>query len=146
MIDIGSGRGQLIKLIKEKCNNINITSSDIDKFNNIDVNFIKYDLSSDNDRKCLLKDNYDILTCTDVFEHLDKSFIDDTISLCSKLSKICIFAIANHSDIINNIELHTIQENDLWWDEYLKKYFYVEKKEINYNGRLYMYVCISKYI
>ena len=61
-----------------------------------------------------------------------------------QIIKKCIFAIANHSDIINNIELHTIQEDDLWWDKYLLKYFDLEKKEIHYDGRLYMYVCNSK--
>jgi hypothetical protein len=83
------------------------------------------------------------LTCTDVFEHLDKSFIEDVILVCSKLSKMCIFAIANHSDIIENIELHTIQENDTYWDNKLKKNFEIKKKSIHCNGRLYFYVCES---
>uniref|UniRef100_A0A6C0HBS4 Methyltransferase domain-containing protein n=1 Tax=viral metagenome TaxID=1070528 RepID=A0A6C0HBS4_9ZZZZ len=147
LIDIGSGRGQLINLVKKRFINSNITSADLNNFhNNNDVNFVKCNLSNPDNRDALLNSKYDILTCTDVFEHLDKFFIEDVIEMCSKLSDVCIFAIANHSDIINNVELHTIQENDLWWDEKLNKFFYIEKKEIKYEGILYLYVCISKTI
>ena len=52
--------------------------------------------------------------------------------------------LANISDTIhsiNNIELHTIQENDFWWEKYLLKYFEIESKKIEYGGKLYMYKC-----
>ena len=64
--------------------------------------------------------------------------------MCSMLSNNCVLAIANHSDVMNGIELHTIQENDKWWELYLTKYFVIEKKEIRYNGTLYMYFCTKK--
>lgn len=144
LIDIGSGRGQLISSVKQTFINANITSVDVNKFNDIDVNFIKCDLSIEDNRNNLTCAKYDILSCTDVFEHLDKSFIEDVVRICSKLSSTVILAIANHSDIINNIELHTIQENDLWWDSQLIKYFDIEQKQIHYDGRLYMYVCKTK--
>jgi|688.fasta_scaffold1037775_1 2-polyprenyl-3-methyl-5-hydroxy-6-metoxy-1,4-benzoquinol methylase len=143
LIDIGSGRGHLINLILKNFKDCKITSVDLEKFNNLDINFIKCDLSSVNDRNTLTNKKYDVLTCTDVFEHLDKSFIEEVIVSCSLLSKECIFAIANHSDIINNIELHTIQENDSWWEKYLLKYFEIKCKKIEYNGKLYMYKCKS---
>lgn len=144
LIDVGSGRGALINLVKSNFANSNITSVDLDKFNDIPVNFKKCNLSLYQDRDNLLTSKYDILTCTDVLEHLDKSFIEDVILMFSKLSKDCIFSIANHSDIVNNVQLHTIQENDLWWDDKLLKYFSITKKQIEYNGQLYMYVCKSK--
>jgi len=143
LIDIGSGRGQLINLIQKNFNNVKITSVDLKKFNDLDINFIKCNLSLENERELLKNNVYDVLSCTDVFEHLDKSFIEEVISLCSSLSKNCIFAIANHSDIINNIELHTIQENDIWWEKYLLKYFEIKEKHIKYDNRLYMYTCKS---
>ena len=147
LIDIGSGRGQLINLINLiYTNKFNITSVDLDKFNDMNINFIKCDLSIANSRQNLTNKKYDILTCTDVFEHLDKSFIEDVIIMCSKLSENCIFAIANHSDIQNNIELHTIQENDIWWDNYLLKYFNIIEKQNICNNQLYMYTCKSKHI
>lgn len=144
LIDIGSGRGQVLSYIKNIYTNANITSVDLEKFNNIKIdNFIKCDLSNQTDRNniCGL---YDILICTDVFEHLDKSFIEDVINMCSKLSNKCIFGIANHSDIQNGIELHTIQENDLWWDKIILKYFNINDKLIKYDGRLFLYVCEKK--
>lgn len=144
IIEIGSGRGQnLLKILNNKDNlkNLKITSVDLDNYHNLDIDkFIKCNLSIKDDIDALLTNKYDILICTDVFEHLDKSFIEDVIKMCSKISAYSIFAIANHSDIWNGIELHTIQENDIWWENLLNKYFILDKKEVHYNGRLYMYV------
>jgi 2-polyprenyl-3-methyl-5-hydroxy-6-metoxy-1,4-benzoquinol methylase len=145
IIDIGSGRGHLINMINNSnIPNMTITSVDLKQFHNYHVNtFIECDLSKEEDRNKLINDNYDILICTDVFEHLDKSFIEDVVIMCAKLSKKCIFGIANHSDIWNGVQLHTIQENDIWWDNLLNKYFYINKKDIMCDNQLYMYVCTS---
>ncbi|NBR60034.1 MAG: class I SAM-dependent methyltransferase [Actinobacteria bacterium] len=145
IIDIGSGRGHLLKqLLENNIHNLEITSVDLKKFHNHNnIKFIECDLSKSSDRNKLLENEYDILICSDVFEHLDKSFIEDVIIMCSKLSKTCIFSIANHSDIINGVELHTIQEKDSWWENIITKYFQINKKDIYYNGILYMYICTS---
>lgn len=148
IIDIGSGRGKnLLNLINNKSfiKNLKTTSVDLDNFHNVIVdNFIKCDLSKELDRNNLLNSKYDILICTDVFEHLDKSFIEDVIELCSKISKYSIIAIANHSDIWNGIELHTIQENIDWWNAILDKYFYINYSESLINDCLYIYRLTSK--
>jgi ubiquinone/menaquinone biosynthesis C-methylase UbiE len=54
LIDIGSGRGQLIKKIK-KFTHADITSVDINKFHNLDVTFLKCDLSKSSEREELMK-------------------------------------------------------------------------------------------
>lgn len=143
VIDIGSGRGQLISAISMHFPNSVITSVDLKKFHNCNVNeFITCDLSKESDRD-KIQGKYDILICTDVFEHLDKCFIQDVIYLCARLSSTCILAIANHSDIINGIELHTIQECSDWWDVLIKKYFNIDKYDMFYQNRLYIYECSS---
>ena len=146
LIDIGSGRGQLISMLTESnIKNLQITSVDLENFHNKAIKqFIKCDLSNENDRLSISSYKYDILTCTDVFEHLDKTFIEEVIKMCSKTSKICILCIANHSDVIDGIELHTIIENDIWWENLLLKYFDIKYKETQYNNRLFEYVCVSK--
>lgn len=146
IIDIGSGRGHLINMINNSnIKNMSITSVDLQKFHNYNVHkFIECDLSKPSDRDKLLDNNYDILICTDVFEHLDKSFIEDVVIVCAKLSKKCVFGIANHSDIFNGVELHTIQENDIWWDNIIKKYFMIDRKNISGDNCFYMYICTSK--
>jgi cyclopropane fatty-acyl-phospholipid synthase-like methyltransferase len=145
IIDIGSGRGQLIRSLnhkKDKLSNYSITSVDLNMYHSENVdNFIRCDLSSPVQREALLEKQFDILTCTDVLEHLDKSFIEDVLRLYSNLSTYSILAIANHSDIIDGVELHTIQQNDTWWENYILKYFSIVDKQTFYNGRLYMYVC-----
>ena len=147
IIEIGSGRGQnLLKILNEKnsIKNLVLTSVDLNNFHNITVDkFIKCDLSIESNRNLLKNNTYDILVCTDVFEHLDKSFIEDVIKICSEISTYSILAIANHSDILNGVELHTIQENNVYWENIINKYFEIHKKETHYNGRLYMYVVKS---
>lgn len=143
LIDIGSGRGQVLNLFLNKFSKIDITSADLNKFNDIVVNnFIQCDLSKENDRNNITS-KYDILTCLDVFEHLDKSYIEDVVKMCATVSKKSILSIANHSDIIHDVELHTIQENDVWWEQLLLKYFTITDKKEYYNGRLYTYTCTS---
>lgn len=144
IIDIGSGRGQLISIIRNTFVNSKITSVDLHKFHPYEVNtFISCDLSNENDRNKIIG-TYDVVVSTDVFEHLDKSFINDVIKMCSRLSTVCIFAIANHSDIINNIELHTIQEPQSYWNALLEQYFTIENLTIMHNDRLYAYKCNTK--
>jgi len=149
-VDIGSGRGVLISMIKQEFPNIKITSVDLEKFNTIDVDFIKADLSSDYDREQLTngRHKYDLLTCLDVLEHLDKSFIEDVLCMFAKISKEAVLTIANHSDIWDGVELHIIQEDFTFWGPLLQKYFdiieYEEKYVINGKPKLYMVKVISK--
>lgn len=144
LVDIGSGRGQLIKLLKTKFPESKITSLDLQNFHNIeDIEFIQSDLSRKQDREINKNRKFDILTCLDVFEHLDKNFINDVIEMCSNMSDYCLFSIANHSDKHHGVELHTIQENDLWWEKILTPFFQIKTKEIKYSGRLYLYECIK---
>jgi 2-polyprenyl-3-methyl-5-hydroxy-6-metoxy-1,4-benzoquinol methylase len=140
LIDVGSGRGQFITLLQQKFKNVKITSVDLKKNHNISVPFIACDLSKHDDRMNLLNKKYDILVCTDVLEHLDKSFINEVIVTFSKLSNIAILAIANHSDILNGIELHTIQENNIWWENILLKVYNIKEYDTKYNNTLMLYV------
>lgn len=140
IVDIGSGRGQLISLIKQSFNNAKITSVDLDNFHFKEVNnFIKCDLSNSNDRMTLSENKYDILVSTDVLEHLDISFIADVIKMFSKMADKSILAVANHSDIINGVELHTIQKDKLWWNNLIGKYFNINECLEKYNNRLFLY-------
>ena len=139
-IDIGSGRGQTIKNLKKNIHCV-ITSVDLEKFHNEQSDyFIQCNLANPEDRKNIIKNFYDTLICTDVLEHLDKSFIEDVVKMCSQMAKRVIFTIANHSDIINGVELHTIQENSEWWDTLLLKYFVIDKIEISSRNDCYKYV------
>ena len=144
VIDIGSGRGQIIKLITDNFKNCKITSVDLDKFNDYDVyEFIKCDLSKESDRN-KLNNKYDILICTDVLEHLSKDFIKDIFTTFTRLSKVHLLAIAYHSDIYNGIELHTIQEPIEWWNNLLNNYYKINEFSCFYDNRLFYFYCINK--
>jgi len=140
VIDVGSGRGQLIQRIRAHHPAAHITSADLSRFNDEPVDaFIRCDLSVQADRE-RLGGPYGILTCTDVLEHLDKSYVDDVLARFAQLAGLSILAIANHSDVINGVELHTIQEDHHWWEDRLGRHFEILDRQYLYEGRLYMYV------
>lgn len=140
VLDVGSGRGQLIQRIRQRHPGAHITSADLSRFNDERVDeFIRCDLSvaADRDR---LAGPYSILTCTDVLEHLDKSYVDAVLERFARLAGLSVLAIANHSDVINGVELHTIQEDHRYWEALLSRHFEILDRQYMYDGRLYMYV------
>lgn len=139
ILDIGTGRGNLVKLILKHYPNIKISTSDIENFHNIDVNFYKIDLTDINSLKNIEK--HDIITCTDVLEHLPENNIKNVIEAFSKKCKFAIFTIANHSEVINGVELHLIQKDLDFWQKIIKEFFEIKNVETFYNGRLYLLTC-----
>ena len=66
---------------------------------------------------------FDGLICMDLLEHLDPSQIEETVESLSGIAPTAFFGIANHSDVINGVELHLIREDSLWWRGLLGKYY-----------------------
>jgi hypothetical protein len=131
LIDIGSGRGNLIRELLGSELDIEINSADLDKFHAYNVPFYKLNILKEADREILLNKNYDLLTCLDVMEHLDKSQTDEIFKFFSKISSFQIFTIANHPDIQEGKDIHTIQEKLPFWINSVKK-----SLKINYIQRV----------
>jgi len=138
VIDVGSGRGQFLSLAKEQLNCI-ITSYDLEKFHDIDVEFIQGDLSKEKDREVLQNKSYDCLVSLGVLEHLDEACIDNVINSLSMISNKAFITVANHSDILNGVELHTIQKDINWWNEKFSKYYNILETSTHYDERLFVY-------
>lgn len=143
IIDISSGRGYYIKYLMEHDKTIDITSTDISKFNDIDIRFIELDLVNKEDY-LKLNPQYDFLTCLDVLEHIEEEYIDQVLEFLSNIATNFCFSIANHSDIQKGVELHLIQKNKEWWDNKLNNYFTIYNSYSIYNNRLYCYILKSK--
>lgn len=142
IVDIGSGKGNLLKrLPKDK----ELFSYDLDCFydkNSLKhVLFQKLDLSQ-KDQLQSIKET-DFLFCLDVLEHLEKECIESILKVFSEKSNFCFLTVANHSDIINGVELHLIQEDQVYWNEKISKYFKIISFETLYNNRLMLYGLIS---
>jgi len=144
VIDISSGRGFLIKYLMEKNQNINITSTDLSKFNDLDINFVQLNLTekSDYDK---ITNKYDFLSCMDVLEHIELKYIHDIFYFFKSISNNFAITVANHSDIFSGHELHLIQEDKLWWDNVFSKYFIiVDSWSGGWKGLLYSYILKNK--
>jgi cyclopropane fatty-acyl-phospholipid synthase-like methyltransferase len=146
MIDVGSGRGVLLELLIKENPHLKILSTDLNKFHNIDLEFKEIDLTK---KETFFVNNFQVLTCLDVLEHLEKKYIDDVFKWFANVSETQILTIANHSEIIHGKEIHLIQENMLYWGELIRKYFnivyYEEKQFLTHLGQInYLYILITK--
>jgi 2-polyprenyl-3-methyl-5-hydroxy-6-metoxy-1,4-benzoquinol methylase len=146
LLDIGSGRGVLLDLIKKENPNIKILSTDLDKFHGLDTDFKKIDLSN-KETYFDVSEKYNLLTCLDVLEHLEKSFIENVFEWFSKVSNSQILTIANHSEILNGVEIHTIREDLSYWEPIISKYLDVVHKETKVFMHMgkphYLYILIT---
>jgi len=141
--DFGSGRGNVISVVQRHYDHINIESYDLEKFHNYDVPFSNINLC-DNQSIENINKIYDLVTCLDVMEHLQKECVDDVLSFFCRISKYCILTIANHSDVKNGVELHLIQEDLTYWLPLIEQYFDVIHRASEYDGRLYLLTLKSK--
>ena len=93
LVDISSGRGVMLQLIKREFPNVKIISTDLERFHEVEVEeFREVDLS-DKSTQFTTPTKYDLLTCLDVLEHLDKSFINNVFKWFSEVSKNQILTI-----------------------------------------------------
>jgi len=139
LIDIGSGRGQLISIISENNYKLKITSCDITKFHSLDIPFIELNLCEEDSLDKLRDKRFELLTCLDVLEHLEKNCTHNVIKFFSEISDYCILSIANHSDIQHGVELHLTQENSDYWSVLIENFFDILDMKTLYDNKLYVF-------
>jgi glycosyltransferase involved in cell wall biosynthesis len=144
VIDIGSGRGNVIKILQDLDPEIEITSTDLLKFHNFECKFHELNLC---DPATYIKGvKFELLVCLDVLEHIQKEWMEDVFNFFSTISTNLILTVANHSDIKDGVELHLIQEDMGYWKPMLEKFFQIEYFNTKYDGRLYLLVLKNKNI
>lgn len=144
LIDIGTGRGTLLDIILKQYPHIALTAVDLNNYPHLKhVPHINADITKIEDRK-RITGQYDILTCLDCLEHVEEEHITDILNMFLSLSNRFIFSIANHSDVINGVELHKIQKPFTYWMDRISEFFDITFFEAVYNGRLYLYECKRK--
>lgn len=145
IVDIGCGKGYYSRrLIANGFTNIlGIEVSKVCSENflsdipHINADFLNYS-------KDLEEKSYQVSLCMDVLEHIDPNFVDIFLSEIHRISDFSLLGIANHSDIIENIELHLIQEDSKWWTNKIQKYWSKIELIHNYDGRFFIFKCIKK--
>jgi len=144
LIDIGTGHGILLKILHHVNFQTALTAVDVNNFHKLRyVNHIIADITNDLDRE-KIQGKYDILTCLDCLEHIEESQIDDVLQMFSGLSDEFLFSVANHSDILDGVELHLIQKESIWWSNKLTQYFDIVYFESLIDDKLYLYRCKAK--
>lgn len=139
--DIGSGKGNLAESLINQKQEYDIQCYDLDCFLKThiaeSVTFTKLNLVKQEDldkiKKC------DLLFCLDVLEHVEEKYVKSILKTFSEKSKNVFLTIANHSDIIDGIELHLIQKDKIFWDEIILQYFNILSYEERYDARLMIY-------
>lgn len=103
IIDFGCGKGKLIGKIKETYPDINVQG---------------YDPGNPEFDKSIENLNVDMIISSDVLEHVEPEYIDDTLKFLQKKSKFFYHLIAcSPAKLIlpDGRNAHLIVENDQWW-------------------------------
>ena len=148
IVDIGCGQGYYVRKFINDFNidafGVEISSiccnkylGDVPHENMGALDFlIKQDISS-----------YDFIFSTDVLEHIERSDVEEILRLSSRISPVALFGLANHSDIIEGIELHIIQEDENWWLDLLANYYdNVKLISTLYGGRFFFILCCNGHV
>ena len=144
LVDIGTGHGLLLQIAHEINFQTELTSIDLKNYHGLNyVTHITTDITNKEDRD-KITGKFEILTCLDCLEHVEEKDIYNVLEMFSRLSDIFLFSIANHSDIIDGVELHLIQKDSLWWTNKLSEFFDITYFEFLMDNRLYLYKCKSK--
>lgn len=144
LIDIGTGSGDFLEVLQKIKPSASLTAVDLNNYHNLNhISHITADLTQESSRDMVIGE-YEVLTCLDCLEHFEEQFINDIFGMFTRLSDLFLFSIANHSDIINGVELHLIQKNSVWWTNKLSAYFDIVYFESMYDDRLYLYKCKRK--
>lgn len=108
ILDFGCGKGALGKLLVELGCNVTLYDPYVPEFSNRPTG------------------DFDLILCTDVFEHIPKSEIDAVLGSLALLSDKVVFVISlTFADAMlpNGSNAHCTIESEEWWCEKIKKYF-----------------------
>ena len=144
LIDIGTGSGDILEVIQKIKPDAKLTAVDLNNYHNLNnVNHITADVTQELDREKVLGE-YEVLTCLDCLEHFEEICIHGILEMFSRLSENFLFSIANHSDIVDGVELHLIQKGSTWWTNLLSEFSEITYFESLCDDRLYLYKCKRK--
>ena len=143
VVDFGSGRGVLLNYLLEIFQPNQILSCDLARFHDLPIEFMELDLTKDL-HLLVGKRFFDLVTCTDVLEHLEPCELDQVLNKLSNLAKYFVFTIANHCSPIGGVELHLTREPFPFWKNLLEQYFIIEEFQVMKKEHLFGFVLTSK--
>lgn len=138
ILDFGCGKGRLIKTLQEL-------------YPNIDV--LGYDPGNPDYEKSIDDVKVDLLISSDVLEHVEPQFIDETLQYLSTKSKFIYHLIAlSPAKLIlpDGRNAHLIQESPNWWKEKFLNLNYVIIKDeyktgVKFSKELNREIPVEKY-
>lgn len=116
LLDVGCGRGHYLKDFPQ--------ATGLEPSTYLCENDLKHLDVINSDIQSFATDRYwDGLYCMDVLEHISHDEIGAVLGKLYNLAPKALYGIANHSDMLDTIELHLIQEDANWWRKLLEKYY-----------------------
>lgn len=76
-------------------------------------------------------EDYDVVVCLDVLEHVPYILLEDTLKEISRVSrKYAIISVANHSDVVEGLEVHISKMPFCKWRDMIIEFFLILRSEI----------------
>lgn len=142
ILDIGAGRGEAAKVIKEKYPDCEVTSIDLKDYrNSINKqysNFLAINLMD----PIISLPIVEAIICLGVLEHVEETHLNKILSTFSRVTKHMLLTVAINSDKTSGRELHVTQKSMEYWEELVLNWF-----EITYSeqiGKLVIFQGVTK--
>lgn len=119
ILDIGIGRGRLVNDLAAGFHGMRVAGCDLANFAGQlpMVEFFEADLCTTVGRNLVRKADCEVISATDVLEHLPEEAQSEVLRCIRESCKTAILTIANHPDPWHDMELHLTQRPEDWWRE-----------------------------
>ena len=132
-VDVGSGRGGMLRLIREAEIPTVTFSVDVEKFHDeLHCVMLLLDLADPETPAKLqrLCPQADLLVCLDVLEHLPENAIEPLLRAFATISRRVVTSVANHPESPYGTELHLTRWSKEQWDEVFRRHFEIEDSRV----------------
>lgn len=130
--DVGSGRGHLLRMVRESGLDVLTFSIDVERFHDEpDCITVLLDLTEPNAASRLRGIGpVDLLVCLDVLEHLPAENLDPLLAAFAALSRRVVVSVADHPESPYGTELHLTRWGPDAWEEAFGRHFDIEDRRI----------------
>ncbi|MES2790047.1 MAG: glycosyltransferase, partial [Planctomycetota bacterium] len=144
LLDVGTGRGDFLRIAQGTFPGLHLLGVDVGRFHQQPISHLNVDLCSDGGREVIQQLRFDVISCLDVLEHLPESDLAQVLSSLATACQWAVVTVANHSDMLDGVELHLTQRPAEWWRSLLGDFFEITAEAEHYAGTLYAFRLRSK--
>lgn len=132
ILDYGCGKGDLLKAVSKK----------------VKVDVMNYDPAMKKFEQFPIGDGYELVTCTDVLEHIEPECLLEVVTDISELATKLAFFVIHTGPAVHHLpdgrNAHLIQKPIDWWIDVLEAFFHTSEPIAHGDKVTYEVLCMPK--